>query len=102
MSSQAANVEESYTQQLKQQRLQWELNEKQKREKWITEKTKLIKDQTVRSLEPEIQRMLAVTSFFNLDSFSLKETVKRLTTSTMLRNTNRMSNGLKQIFKMKF
>ena len=39
----------------------WGASEKIRRDKCIQEKTKLIKDQTVKSLEPEIQRMLSVS-----------------------------------------
>lgn len=35
-------------------------SEKIKRDKWLQEKTKIIKEQTVKGLEPEIQRMLTV------------------------------------------
>ena len=94
-SMKAANVEESYTQQLKQQKTQWELAEKQRRDKWVTEKTKLIKDQTVRSLEPEIQRMLAVIP-------SCVDVQKNCVLIAENRNTKRISSALKPIFRMKF
>ncbi|KAJ3070702.1 Centrosomal protein of 131 kDa [Quaeritorhiza haematococci] len=55
----AKTVEEANTRNLKQQRELWEASEKIKRDKWIQEKTKAIKEQTVKGLEPEIQRMLA-------------------------------------------
>ncbi|KAJ3199202.1 Centrosomal protein of 131 kDa [Entophlyctis luteolus] len=51
--------EEQNLKEIKQQRELWQASEKIKREKWITEKTKIIKDQTVKGLEPEIQRMIA-------------------------------------------
>ena len=37
-----------------------QLTERQKREKWVVDRTKEIKEDTVKSLEPEIQSMLAV------------------------------------------
>ncbi|KAJ1548663.1 hypothetical protein HK405_000925 [Cladochytrium tenue] len=52
-------VEEQHARDLRQQRDLWQAAEKVKRDKWIAEKTKSIKDQTVKGLEPEIQRMLA-------------------------------------------
>ncbi|KAJ3324883.1 Centrosomal protein of 131 kDa [Blyttiomyces sp. JEL0837] len=52
-------MEEHQMRELKQQRELWQAAEKIKRDKWIAEKTKAIKDQTVKGLEPEIQRMLA-------------------------------------------
>lgn len=53
-------MEEQHIKDVKQQKELWHATEKVKRDKWLTEKTKLIKDQTVKGLEPEIQRMLAV------------------------------------------
>lgn len=52
--------EEQFAKDIKQQRELWQATEKLKRDKWIQEKTKQIKDQTVKGLEPEIQRMLGV------------------------------------------
>lgn len=52
-------MEENHNRDLKQKRDLWEATEKVKRDRWIQEKTKLIKDQTVKGLEPEIQRMVA-------------------------------------------
>lgn len=52
-------MEEQSIKEMKQQKELWSTTEKVKREKWITEKTKIIKDQTIKGLEPEIQRMLA-------------------------------------------
>jgi hypothetical protein len=37
----------------------WQAAEKIKRDKWIQEKTKIIKDQTVQGLEPEIQKLIS-------------------------------------------
>jgi predicted nuclease with TOPRIM domain len=54
-------MEEQNIKDIKQQRELWQATEKVKRDKWITDKTKVIKDQTVKGLEPEIQRMLAVS-----------------------------------------
>ncbi|KAJ3083903.1 Centrosomal protein of 131 kDa [Rhizoclosmatium hyalinum] len=51
--------EDQNIKEIKQQRELWQASEKIKREKWIAEKTKIIKDQTVKGLEPEIQRMIA-------------------------------------------
>jgi hypothetical protein len=51
--------EERHQKELKQQRDLWQASEKIKRDKWIQEKTRSIRDQTIKSLEPEIQRMLA-------------------------------------------
>ncbi|KAJ3397510.1 Centrosomal protein of 131 kDa [Lobulomyces angularis] len=53
------SIEEQHLKEIKQQKELWQATEKVKRDKWISEKTKLIKDQTVKGLEPEIQRMLA-------------------------------------------
>lgn len=54
-------LDENHARDLRQQRELWAATEKIKRDKWIQEKTKAIKDQTVKGLEPEIQRMLAVS-----------------------------------------
>ncbi|KAJ3077106.1 hypothetical protein HDU98_008542 [Podochytrium sp. JEL0797] len=51
--------EDQHLHSVKQQRELWSASEKIKRDKWIAEKTKSIKDQTVKGLEPEIQRMIA-------------------------------------------
>ncbi|EPZ35604.1 hypothetical protein O9G_005141 [Rozella allomycis CSF55] len=37
----------------------WNASEKLKRDKWINEKSKLIKENTIKSLEPEIQKIVA-------------------------------------------
>ncbi|KAJ3414955.1 Centrosomal protein of 131 kDa [Chytridiales sp. JEL 0842] len=50
--------EEQHARELARQKDIWHAAEKLKRDKWISEKTKAIKDQTVKGLEPEIQRML--------------------------------------------
>lgn len=52
-------MEESQQRDLKQHREMWQAAEKIKRDKWIQEKTKTIKDQTVLGLEPEIQKLIA-------------------------------------------
>jgi hypothetical protein len=52
-------LEETHIKDLKMKRDTWESAEKLKRDKWIQEKTKLIKDQTLKGLEPEIQRLIA-------------------------------------------
>ncbi|KAI9103264.1 hypothetical protein DFS34DRAFT_360586 [Phlyctochytrium arcticum] len=57
----AARVrEEQHEREIKSQKEMWQQAEKVKRDKWIQEKTKAIKDQTIKGLEPEIQRMLSV------------------------------------------
>lgn len=53
-------MEEKHLHEIKQQKELWQASEKIKRDKWIQEKTKVIKDQTIKGLEPEIQRMIAV------------------------------------------
>ncbi|TPX42150.1 hypothetical protein SeMB42_g05266 [Synchytrium endobioticum] len=54
-----ASMEETQSRELVRQKDIWAQGEKMKREKWVAEKTRQIKDATVRGLEPEIQRMLA-------------------------------------------
>jgi 5-azacytidine-induced protein 1 len=68
-------LEEAHARDIKQQKESWVSSEKIRRDKWIQEKTKLIKDQTVKSLEPEIQRMLSVRLIFSF----FKETWDKLT-----------------------
>lgn len=58
------NLDEHHQREMKQQRELWNAGEKIRREKWIQEQTKRIKDQTVKGLEPEIQRMLAVSFIY--------------------------------------
>jgi hypothetical protein len=53
------SLEESHERELKQKKDLWEAGEKLKRDRWIQERTKVIKDQTIKGLEPEIQRMVA-------------------------------------------
>lgn len=53
------SLESGQTRELKQQREMWQAAEKIKRDKWISEKTKMIKDSTVQGLEPEIQKLIA-------------------------------------------
>jgi myosin heavy subunit len=53
------SMEQDQARELKQQKEIWQTAEKVKRDKWIQEKTKSIKDQTVQSLEPEIQKLIA-------------------------------------------
>ena len=57
-------MEESFKHELKQQKEMWQSSEKIKRDKWIAEKSKLIKETTIKGLEPEIQNMLAVIISF--------------------------------------
>lgn len=54
------NLQEFHAKDLKNQKETLLAGEKIKREKWLQEKTKIIKEQTVKGLEPEIQRMLTV------------------------------------------
>ncbi|KAJ3195873.1 Centrosomal protein of 131 kDa [Irineochytrium annulatum] len=51
-------LEDQQAREMRQQKEMWQASEKIKRDKWIAEKTKAIKDQTVKGLEPEIQRMI--------------------------------------------
>jgi 5-azacytidine-induced protein 1 len=53
------DLEESHARELKKQKDINAAAEKLRREKWIEEKTKQIKDMTVKGLEPEIQRLIA-------------------------------------------
>jgi hypothetical protein len=55
------NLQEFHTRDLKNQKDTLLSSEKIKRDKWLQEKTKVIKEQTVKGLEPEIQRMLTVS-----------------------------------------
>ncbi|KAL7750185.1 hypothetical protein RI367_004358 [Sorochytrium milnesiophthora] len=54
-----STMDEIHQRELKQQRSLWESSEKIKREKWMQERSKAIKEQTVKGLEPEIQKMIA-------------------------------------------
>lgn len=56
---QIQNIIDGHARDLKQQREMWQAAEKIKRDKWIQEKTKIIKDQTVQGLEPEIQKLIS-------------------------------------------
>ena len=53
-----AKREEAYARELKKQKELWGVAEKAKREQWLAEKTKEIKESTVRGLEPDIQRLV--------------------------------------------
>ena len=55
-----AAINEQKAKDLKHQRELILASEKTKRDAWLQEKTKLIKEATVKGLEPEIQRMIAV------------------------------------------
>ena len=57
------SIDEKHSREIKLQKDMWSASEKIKREKWMQDKTKTIRDQTVKSLEPEIQRMLSVISY---------------------------------------
>ncbi|RKO94547.1 hypothetical protein BDK51DRAFT_29486 [Blyttiomyces helicus] len=52
-------LEEAHERDLGKQRELWQAAEKLKRDKWIADKTKAIKDATVQALEPDIKAMLA-------------------------------------------
>ena len=52
-------MQESHGRELKSQKELWQAAEKIKRDKWIQEKTKTIKDATIKGLEPEIQNLIA-------------------------------------------
>eukprot|EP00833_Pecoramyces_ruminatium_P006921 jgi/Orpsp1_1/1180953/evm.model.c7180000075223.1 len=52
-------LEEHHTKDIKQQKEIWQASEKIKRDKWIQTKEKQIKDNTIKGLEPEIQKMLS-------------------------------------------
>ncbi|ORX48635.1 hypothetical protein BCR36DRAFT_584197 [Piromyces finnis] len=52
-------LEEHHTRDIKQQKELWQASEKLRRDKWIQTKEKQIKDNTIKGLEPEIQKMLS-------------------------------------------
>jgi len=54
-----AKREEAFAKELRKQKELWGQAEKEKREQWLAEKTKEVKDATVRGLEPDIQRLVA-------------------------------------------
>jgi 5-azacytidine-induced protein 1 len=54
-----AKREEAYAKELRKQKEVWASAEKAKREQWLADKTKEIKEATVRGLEPDIQRLVA-------------------------------------------
>ncbi len=51
-------LKEEINKEIKKNKDLWNANEKQKREKWISEKTQEIKEQTIKGLEPEIEKLL--------------------------------------------
>ncbi|KAJ3054350.1 Centrosomal protein of 131 kDa [Rhizophlyctis rosea] len=51
--------EQEHARDIRQQRELWQAAEKVKREQWVQEQTKKIKDSTVKGMEPHIQQMLA-------------------------------------------
>ena len=57
--AQAQQREEAFAKELKKQRELWGQQEKAKREQWLADKTREIKESTVRGLEPDIQRLVA-------------------------------------------
>ena len=58
-----------------------ESSNKLKQEKWVDEKTRRIKEQTVRGLEPEIQRLMArhTAELANLESEREKQLAAQVT-----------------------
>jgi hypothetical protein len=52
-------LEEHHSKDIKQQKEMWLASEKVRRDKWIQTKEKQIKDNTIKGLEPEIQKMLS-------------------------------------------
>lgn len=50
--------ESNFIKELKRNKDSWNVSEKQRREQWIKDKTKEIKEQTIRGLEPEVQRII--------------------------------------------
>ena len=63
-------VEQRHAAEIKRLKSLQETSNKLKQEKWVDEKTRRIKEQTVRGLEPEIQRLMARhnTELANLES----------------------------------
>ena len=59
MSSKVASMQENHAKEMKNQKEVVLAAEKIKRENWIAEKTKKIKELTIKGLEPEIQRMVS-------------------------------------------
>ena len=53
-----ARREEAYAKELRKQKEVWGASEKAKREQWLADKTKEIKEATVRGLEPDIARLV--------------------------------------------
>ena len=53
------NVEQRHATEIKRLKALQESSSKIRQEKWVDEKTRRIKEQTVRGLEPEIQRLMA-------------------------------------------
>ncbi|ELW68216.1 5-azacytidine-induced protein 1 [Tupaia chinensis] len=56
---QAARMQEQHELEMKKLKEQMSASEKVRRERWISEKTRKIKEVTVRGLEPEIQKLIA-------------------------------------------
>eukprot|EP00158_Paraphelidium_tribonemae_P004992 Partr_v1_DN27093_c0_g1_i1_m28776 putative 5-azacytidine induced 1 len=52
-------MEESHAKELKRRKELWETAEKMKRERWLQERSKQIKEQTMKGFEPEIQRLIS-------------------------------------------
>ena len=53
------DMREKFQKEMKQAKEKWAATEKSKREKWIADKSKELKDNTIKGLEPEIERILA-------------------------------------------
>jgi hypothetical protein len=58
-------LEEQHSAALKKTKTVITAAEKEKREKWLEEKAKDIKETTIKGLEPEIQKLIAVWLFFD-------------------------------------
>ena len=57
--SKIQSMEENHMKELKRRKELWETAERMKRERWIQDKSKLIKEQTMKGFEPEIQKLVS-------------------------------------------
>jgi 5-azacytidine-induced protein 1 len=57
-------MEENHKESIKKIKVQLAAQEKEKREQLFQEKSKEIKEQTIKSIEPEIQKIIAVNRVF--------------------------------------
>jgi hypothetical protein len=71
---------------LKKHKEGWATSEKIRRDAWMQEKTKEIKEMTVKGLEPEIHKLLAVPHFIFSHGLLVKLTI------IVNRNTNKTLN----------